>query len=175
MLKTTLSKLPKLRQATLSIFVYSHESNVFLPVPRALHQTFGYWSATSEGQIRSDLLSKKTTSTDVNLIMCGRKSQETNGERAINSSQLATAQPLMPTLKLCRGKKKGGKKAKRLSIKETVLFYTDSVFSTGHSHLPEWHDDGKDDCGWLAFRTYICIFTFTYSGEPVIYWYSMFH
>lgn len=50
--------------------------------------------------------SPKNTSTDVNLIMCGRKSQETNGEKGINSSQLAAAQHLMLTLKLCQKKKK---------------------------------------------------------------------
>ena len=36
--------------------------------------------------------------------MCGRKSQETNGEKGINSSQLAAAQHLMLTLKLCQKK-----------------------------------------------------------------------
>lgn len=49
---------------------------------------------------------QKNTSTDANLIMCGRKSQETNGEKGINSSQLAAAQHLMLTLKLCQKKKK---------------------------------------------------------------------
>lgn len=44
----------------------------------------------------------KNTSTDVNLIMCERKSQEVNGEKGINSSQLAAAQHLMLTLKLCQ-------------------------------------------------------------------------
>lgn len=34
--------------------------------------------------------------------MCERKSQEINGEKGINSSQLAAAQRLMLTLKLCQ-------------------------------------------------------------------------
>lgn len=68
----------------------------------------------------------KNTLADVDLIMCGRKSQETNGKKGINSSQLAAAQHLMLTLKLCQ--------KKCLSIKETV-FYTVSVF-LDHSDLP---------------------------------------
>lgn len=73
--------------------------------------------------------------------MFGRKSQETNGEKGINSFQLAAAQHLMLTLKLCQKKN-----AKCLSIKERALFYTISVFSD-RSYLPQWGGDERMTVG----------------------------
>lgn len=134
---------PKLLLVSWQLCVSSHQSSALLPMLYSKHLDIDPSPLSGRTEVIS---SPKNTSTDVNLIMCGRKSQETNGERGINSSQLAAAQHLMLTLKLCQ------KSVKCLSIKWIggVQSLVSSVFSD-HSDLPQWGDNEKDDCGWLAF------------------------
>lgn len=114
--------LPNFNLVSRQLFAYSHQSSTFLssPLPCTKHLDIDPSPLSDRTRVIS---SPKNTSTDVNLIMCGRKSQETNGERGINSSQLAAARHLMLTLKLCQ------KSVKCLSTKERFILHHFSLFT----------------------------------------------
>lgn len=82
--------------------------------------------------------------------MCGRKSQETNGEKGINSSQLAAAQHLMLTLKLCQKK---CKVSLHQVDRQSFILHGFSLFQTLQTQIHHSKVIMKKDlCGWLALE-----------------------
>ncbi len=113
---------------------------------------------------RTEVISSpKNTSTDVNLIMCRRKSQETNGEKGINSSQLAAAQHLMLTLKL-----RQKKSVKCLSIKKTgrvFILHSFSLFRPFKFTTREVIMKRMIVGDWLLEHTYVSLQTLVWAEK----------
>lgn len=158
---TALCKRPELHLVTQQLCLQPSIKYIS-PLPRPLYTKHLDIDPSPLSDRTRVISSPKNTSTDVNLIMCWRKSQETNGEKGINSSQLAAAQHLMLTLKL-----RQKKSVKCLSIKKTgrVLFCTVLVFQTIQIYHGEVIMKRMIVGDWLLEHTYVSLQTLMWADK----------